>query len=396
MKIRVKPLFALAVVLLVFTFSGGKLITPYEVLVSQSQEESDRLNKLKSEIEQYESELKRLNGQAATLQNQIAQFDTQIKLTQLKISETEERINLLGGRINQLSESLDVLTNAFNNRAVETYKMTKLGQPLYLLVSAPNLNQAVTSYHYLKRIQSDDVNLLTRLQTARTEYKNEKTDQEKLQADLEKQRATLAGQKNAKATLLTQTKNDEKRYQQLLASAKAEFEAIQAIISGRGDEEKAGNVSAGSRIASIIDGPSCNSSGRHLHFIVKDGANVQNPFSYLKPGIDFENCSGSNCGSGDGDSFNPGGSWDWPISPKVKYTQGYGSTWAVRNSWVGRVYSFHNGIDIDSSSSTDVKAVKNGTLYRGSYSGSAGCRLRYVRVDHDDSNIDTFYLHINY
>ncbi|EKD65628.1 MAG: hypothetical protein ACD_50C00027G0001, partial [uncultured bacterium] len=259
-----------------------------KVLLAQSEEE--KLTKLKNDIEQYEKELARLTSAASTLQNQIAQFDTQIKLTQLKIAQTEEQINLLGGRIDQLGESLTSLTNAFNERAVQTYKMAILGQPLYLLVTAPNLNQAVSSYHYLKRIQNDDMDLLNRLQNAQDLYKTQKTDQEKLQADLEKQRANLASQKNAKASLLTQTKNDEKKYQQLLAAAKSEFEAIQAIISGRGEEEKVGPVSAGSRIASIIDGPSCNSSGRHTHFIVKDGANVQNPFSYLKPGIDFENC----------------------------------------------------------------------------------------------------------
>ena len=194
---------------------------------------------------------------------------------------------------------------------------------------------------------------------------------------------------------MEQTRNDEKKYQQLLSAARAEFEAIQAIIAGKGQEEEVGKVSQGQRIASIIQGPSCNSSGGHLHFIVSQSGNTQNPFSQLK-NIDFENCSGSSCGSSDGDPFNPSGSWDWPINPKVKFTQGYGSTWAVRNTWVGRVYSFHNGIDIDSGSSPEIRAVRAGTLYQGSYSGSSGCRLRYVRIDHDDSDLETFYLHINY
>ena len=122
---------------------------------------------------------------------------------------------------------------------------------------------------------------------------------------------------------------------------------------------------------------------------------MQNPFSYLKNGVDFENCSGSSCGSSDGDSFNPSGSWDWPINPRVKYSQGYGPTWATRNTWVGNIYNFHNGIDINSPSS-EIKAVRSGTLYRGSYSGSNGCRLRYVRVHHDENGMDTYYLHINY
>jgi murein DD-endopeptidase MepM/ murein hydrolase activator NlpD len=62
---------------------------------------------------------------------------------------------------------------------------------------------------------------------------------------------------------------------------------------------------------------------------------------------------------------------------------------------VGRIYGFHNGIDIIGPS-PEIKAVRAGTLFRGSYVGSAGCSLRYVRVDHDENDLDTFYLHVNY
>jgi murein DD-endopeptidase MepM/ murein hydrolase activator NlpD len=129
---------------------------------------------------------------------------------------------------------------------------------------------------------------------------------------------------------------------------------------------------------------------------VAQNGNTFNPFSYLASGVGFENCSGSSCGSSDGDIFNPSGSWSWPITPSIKFTQGYGVTWAVRNTWVGRIYSSHNGIDINNETNSEVKAVKGGTLYRGSYGGSGGCRLRYVRVHHDDGGLDTYYLHINY
>jgi len=77
----------------------------------------------------------------------------------------------------------------------------------------------------------------------------------------------------------------------------------------------------------------------------------------------------------------------------LKFTQGYGRTWAVEHTWVGRVYDFHNGIDIVSDSS-EVKAVRAGKLYQGVYEG--GCNLTYVRVDHDDSDLDTLYLHVIY
>jgi len=376
------PLFLLGGIL----FSNGSI-------KAQSQEE--QLIKLQDEIKKYEKEIGKLQIQANTLSNQIAQYDAQIRLTTLKITETQEKIELLGGRITQLEGSLGALTEAFTSRAKETYKMARLSDPIIFLLSAQDLNEVVSRFHYLKKIQEDDRDLMIRLQSAQTTYKEEKSTQEELQDQLEVQKQDLDTQKAAKANLLAVTKNDEKRYQSLLAAAKAEYEAIQAILAGKGEEEEAGTVNQGERIASVIQGGSCNSSGSHLHFMVSQGSTALNPFSYLK-GISFENCSGSSCGSGDGDAFNPSGSWDWPISAPIKFSQGYGSTWAIQHSWVGRIYSFHNGIDINSDSSSEVRAVRAGTLYRGSYTGYAGCRLRYVRVDHDDSDLDTLYLHINY
>jgi peptidoglycan hydrolase CwlO-like protein len=390
---RLKTVALLVFLMFCFLTIRFELYTNYSVN-AQSQEE--KLQQLEEQIKQYEQEIQKLSSQASTLSNQIAQFDAQIRLTSLRIAETEERIFLLGGRIDQLEGSLQALSTAFKSRAVRTYKMTKLNSPYLMLVAADDLPAAVSSYHYLQRIQESDRDLLLRLENAQVAYKEEKVDQEALQEQLEEQKTVLGAQKAAKAQLLEQTRNDEKRYQALLSAAKAEFEAIQAIIAGKGEEEEIGKVSQGEKIASIIQGPSCNSSGTHLHFIVREGSgNAANPFSYLRSGVDFENCSGSSCGSSDGDSFNPSGSWDWPVSPKIKFSQGYGSTWATRNTWVGRIYSFHNGIDINSESSSDVRAVRSGTLYRGSYTGQ-GCRLRYVRVDHEDSDIDTLYLHINY
>jgi len=360
-----------------------------------AQTDTEKLQQLSEDIKKYEQELTRLKSQSATLSNQIAQFDTRIKLTTYQITETQEKILQLGGRINQLEVSIEALKGAYFERANETYKMSRVNEPIAFVLSASDLGTALSRYHYLKKIQESDQDLLAKLSEAHTTYRGEKEDQEVLQGELETQKKSLDNQKAAKASLLSATKNDEKKYQQLLAQAKAEFEAIQAIVAGKGEEEEAGHVSEGQRIASVIQGASCNSNGTHLHFIVKEGDYTQNPFNYLQSGISFDNCSGSSCGSGDGDPFNPSGSWRWPIDPPIKFSQGYGSTWAVRNSWVGQIYNFHNGIDINNTSSNEVKAVKTGTLYRGSYSGS-GCRLRYVRVDHDDSSLDTLYLHINY
>jgi peptidoglycan hydrolase CwlO-like protein len=381
--------------LLIFSLllTSGRLHL-YTNISAETQEE--KMEKLGEEIVQYENEIKRLQSEANTLSNQIAQYDAQIRLTSLKISETEEKILLLGGRINLIQTSMDSLTTAFENRAERTYKMARVEQPFMMLVTASNLSEVISSFHYLQKIQEADRDLLARLDETKTEYNKEKDEQERLQLELERQKRALDSQKAVKANLLKVTKNDEKKYQSLLAAARSEFEAIQAIIAGKGDETEVGPVNEGQKIATVIQGASCNSSAAHLHFIVSEDGSTHNPFGYLNGSAAYENCSGSSCGSGDADSFNPSGSWNWPINPPIKFTQGYGNTWAVAHTWVGRIYQFHNGIDINNKGDSGVKAVRTGKLYRGSYTGYNGCKLRYVRIDHDDSNLDTFYLHINY
>jgi peptidoglycan hydrolase CwlO-like protein len=192
------------------------------------------LDEINKQIQEYETELARLKNQANTLSNQIAQFDAQIRLTTLKIEETEEKILLLGGRIDQLEVSLDSLTNAFSTRANETYKMARLGDPLIMLITSNNLNEAVSRFHYLQKIQEADRDLLVRLQEAQGLYKEEKDDQETLQAQLEEQGKVLGAQKEAKANLLAVTKSDEKKYQALLAEAIAQKNAFLRFVSGQG------------------------------------------------------------------------------------------------------------------------------------------------------------------
>ncbi len=338
-------------------------------------------------IGEYQGQITKLQGQANTLSNQIAQFNVQITLTSLKIKQTEEKIALLGGRIDQLEISLDDLTKAFSSRAVETYKLARSGNTMFFLLTSSNLNEIVSRFHYLQLVQEEDGNFLQRLQTAQVTYKSQKTDQEELQAELAKQKANLNSQKAAKASLLAATKNDEVKYQRLLAQARAELEAIQSIIAGQGRETQAGEIGEGQRIASFISGASACSSGTHLHFqVVKDGSN-HNPAGFLTSKQVIWDI-------GPDSSFSFTGSWLWPVNDPVRITQGYGMTYyaSVLKYYGGAP---HTGIDmLNNNGDSTVKAVRQGTLYQGAIACGGGT-LRYVRVQQGDG-YNTYYLHVNY
>ncbi|HET7098700.1 MAG TPA: hypothetical protein VFI61_00465 [Patescibacteria group bacterium] len=191
-------------------------------------------DRIQEKIDCLSAKVSQLSSQASTLKNQVAQFNAQINLTTLKIKNTEEKIDLLGGRIDQLEISLDNLTTAFSSRAVETYKLSKFENNFGFLLSASDISEAVSRFHYLEKIQEEDRSLLNRLQEAQTTYKGEKSDQESLQNELEKQKSALSTQKIAKNNLLLATKNDESKYQSLLSQAKAQLAAFRSFVTRQG------------------------------------------------------------------------------------------------------------------------------------------------------------------
>jgi len=327
--------------------------------------------------------------------------ETKIKQTSTQIVSLEKDIDTLSAVVSDLNNSLNNLTNVFLARVRASY-MRRDPNALTLLISSDSFAKFFTRIRYLSVVKARDQLIISEMNTARKDYDTQKNTKitkqkeiEELKKKLVRQQSDLSAQRRSQQEFLNITENKEVKYQELLGRIRSELEAINAIIAGNGNEKEVRDVSQGEVIANVINQPSCNSSGAHLHFIISDNSITKNPFDYLKP-IDNFNCSGVNGGGCfDGDPFNPTGSWDWPLSPRIQLNQGYGETWAVRNTWVGNIYRFHNGIDIEGGS-LEVKAVQSGKLFRGTYSGSNGCALKYVRVDHKDSDIDTFYLHVNY
>lgn len=347
-------------------------------------------------IEILSTKVNELTSQKKTLASQISQFDSQIQITQLKIGEAQSTINKLEGEINALgfrieyiNESLDSLEEKLKQRIVATYQQGYVSN-LEILLSSSDFSDFILRLQYIKEIQERDRRILANLQETKANYANQKDEREEKQVAIEANKnklevlkVSLDRQKVEKQSLLDITKNDEVRYQRLLAQAQAE----QAIVFGGGVETFLRDVSQGASIGSIAShsvSPGC-STGAHLHFeIHKDGA-VQNPNGYLRSS-NYQYTQGydqSYYGS-----VSPTGDLPWPLNEPVIIHQGYGSHPFAQSFYPNGI---HQGIDMDSSSLT-VKAVKTGKLYGGSYSCSNG-KLFYAKIDHGDG-LTTWYLHM--
>ena len=366
------------------------MITPFALA------DDTNLEQKKKEIEELQAKLNEIQGQKQTLSKTIDYLNTKIKLTGKQIENTEAEIlilenevSALSGKITILDSNLGKLSTLLVNRINTTYKRAVSTQPVYLLLTTDGFGEFLKRYKYLRVDQKNDRIVMYELESARTNFNVQKEAKEVKQDELEKARKKLVVQKNSldqqqreKQSLLSVTRNDEKRYQELVSRAKAELEAIQAVIAGKGKETEVKDVNEGDNIASIISGESACSTGTHLHFeVTKDSSRV-NPFGVLKSiSLTWDNADAQTNGSG---------SWIWPINEPVRITQSYGNT-SYSSRYAG---NFHTGIDIVSEN-LGVKAVKPGKLYRGAIACGGGT-LRYVRVDHKDDGYDTYYLHVNY
>lgn len=332
----------------------------------------------KNKIKEYEEKLDSARTQTNNLSSQLKFMDTKIELAQINmkktegdIEQTESEIEELGTKIEELNSSLDHLSRVLLEKIVEGYKRREMN--MFELLLMPNNSTFTNRLQYIQKVQENDQMLALRTQQIKNNFVEQKSlrevkkeELEELENQLQLQKKELDGQKAQKTELLQQTRSDEKKYQQLLSQAMAEFEAVnKAIASG----QRVGDVKKGDPIALTGNTgyPNC-STGKHLHFEVrKDGAWV-NPRDYV----------------------GEGKQWQMPLKDPIIVTQEYGHTpYSWRYSYSGGI---HTGLDMVSDSSDVIYAPADGTLYTSSQNCS-GSIIKIKYIDHG-AGLQSFFLHV--
>lgn len=343
------------------------------------------LNNKKNEAS---SKAKTLSSEINVVNSQVKLTEARIKATEQKIKELEKDIGVAQEKVSTLEKSISLSTKAMLGRVAAVYQFGRV-DPWEVLLTSKDVSSFFTRLKYLKLVQAYDKKNIYAAEQAKVDYNNQKTifeeketEAQALASKLEGYTKQLEEEKINKQQLLQVTRNDEARYQRLLAEAKAE----RAIVLGGGDEVFLKNVSAGDSIGTIISGASGCSSGTHLHFSIYQGTSARDPSDYLSSkGFSYSYPSSQYGYYG---TINPHGSDPWPLDDSILINQGYGSHGFARQFYPS---GFHDGVDMEGGS-LNVKAMRSGKMYEGSYKCRNGT-LTYAKVEHDGGLI-SWYLHI--
>jgi len=199
-----------------------------------------KISCLEKKINQKQAEASTLASTISVINGKILVEQLQINQTRSEIERLEKEIVDLSERISGLNTSLDGMTDILIQRVVTNYKRHQ-SNPLELLLVSDTIDSFFTKYKYLQIAQEHTSQMMAKAENQRTSFDQEKTLKQEKQDELAKKRsllvqqqAKLDEQKKEQSTLLSQTKNDEARYQQLLTQAQAEISSFQAFTTSLG------------------------------------------------------------------------------------------------------------------------------------------------------------------
>ena len=334
----------------VFALSGNARAISVDELKLQIDAKNEEIKKIQEEIRGYNEEISKNNKTANTLKNKITSLNgsivnlrrnislTETKISQKKLEIRELEILILDKEV-AIAEKRRIIANTL--RAFSEREHRGL---LGFLVESASLSDIFGYFDQSENFQKELNDAIASLRDLKQELEESRSAAEarqseliKFQGELSDKKIITEGEKKEQQGVLTQTKNQERRYQELLAEREKQFEEIQREIEGLEEE--------------------------------------------LRKQVDPS-------------SLPPRRDGFFAMPTEGMATQGYGETPFAKNS---HFYKFHNGIDIAAPTGTDVVAAAGGRVIAVGNSDSycsRGAYGKYIVIDHEN-NLATLYAHLS-
>ncbi|OHA08795.1 MAG: hypothetical protein A3B37_00375 [Candidatus Sungbacteria bacterium RIFCSPLOWO2_01_FULL_59_16] len=353
---RIKvALIAISIVALftVLTALAGRGVAADETIRRKIEEKSEEIKRLEAEAERYRTTLGDLGREASTLsarvkaiEHTLQRLEANIRLTNAKVERANLEIRSLEDGIVEATSAIDTgrgRLGHFLGLLAERERET----PLEIFAKHDSISSFFDSLDQIIGIQANLQDALAELRRSREALRERKSsaetkrlEQKALAQDLADQKAVEIEERRGRSSLLAETRNQERRYQELLADVEKKRSALQEEINALEADLEA----------------------------------------------DFDRSLLPAPGSG---------VLGWPLPAPIFITQHFGQTaFARAGAYSGKG---HNGIDLRAAVGTAVFAGEGGTV-RATGDTDLACRRasygRWVLVDHP-SNLTTLYAHLS-
>lgn len=314
-------------------------------LKNEIAQKAQEIQDLENQRAQYQQQLDATKQQGNTLRRQLESIDADILDLNVTIKKTQTSIIEADLQIEELKNQIGLKQDDINGTKDHlAYVLRQLNSAdnasfLSLLFTARSFSDLFSQQEYLLNLQNDVYANLGNLRTFKTQLESFKGTQEQekerlstLQDDLGNQSAIVNNQKKDKQALVNQTKNQENKYQGLIAD------------------------------------------------IAKQRAGTENEITTLEAKLRLA-IDRSKLPTGTG-------ILQWPLD-SIRITQGYGQP-----NW-NAAYTFHNGIDLGAPIGTPVKASAAGKVVGVGDDGRYAYG-KWIAIDHGTLNITTLYGHLSF
>ena len=316
-------------------------------LKQQIEQKEEEIKLLREQAEQYQQAVGEKQDQAETLEDRIIAFNRQIRSLGSDISLNEQSISSLNLQIIRTELQIQSQEEAIiRNKEHITTLIREIAAyddegTVELLLKYEDFSEFYNQVAYREALNDGLKDRLEALQMLREALEDERVQLAAKKEELEKLRKTLAARKEIveeqraqRATLLRQTRNDEKRYSNLLAEVREKQDDVQRQIFEL--EDRLRRTLNPSLIPSAIAGTLL-----------------------------------------------------WPAEGIV--SQGYGCTEFAQTS---NAYPtcFHNGVDVAASMGTPIYAARDGIVI--AVENASYAYGKWIAIEHDNGLI-TMYGHLS-